>query len=139
MNPLAFPPSHNLPPWDDFHIPFVPISSAACLFYALVSPNCSQTLTHSDMSVKHVHLIESSPALRAVQEIELRWDGKNGLTTRSTNDRRCPYGGWCVTMLVAYGLLVPSHLISSYRSMPPLFASYFVTLISLISQETHQG
>ncbi|KAI0247657.1 DUF185-domain-containing protein [Lactifluus subvellereus] len=72
-------------------------------------------LPHSRASVKHVYLVESSPALRAVQATMLQpWDGKNGLRIHwhdSIDD--VPAADDTYTMLVAHEFFdaLPFHLI----------------------------
>jgi NADH dehydrogenase [ubiquinone] 1 alpha subcomplex assembly factor 7 len=88
-------------------------------FYNIVySPIRSQTLSqlpHSRSSVKHVHLVESSLALRAVQEKKLEaWRGKSGLELHwhdSIDD--VPTADGVYTMLVAHEFFdaLPFHLI----------------------------
>ncbi len=84
----------------------------------------SQTLAqfpHSSTSVKRVHLVESSPALRAVQEDRLQtwaWGGKRGLKLHwhdSIEDIPAAYGVY--TMLVAHEFFdaLPFHLIEVCR------------------------
>jgi NADH dehydrogenase [ubiquinone] 1 alpha subcomplex assembly factor 7 len=76
-------------------------------------------LPHSRASVKHVHLVESSPALRAVQQNKLRqWDGRNGLKLHwydSIDDVPAAHGIY--TMLVAHEFFdaLPFHLIEVRR------------------------
>ncbi|KAN0134557.1 S-adenosyl-L-methionine-dependent methyltransferase [Lactarius tabidus] len=72
-------------------------------------------LHHSRTSIKHVHLVESSPSLRAVQRKKLEsWDGKNGLRIHwhdSIDD--IPTTNGIYTMLVAHEFFdaLPFHLI----------------------------
>ncbi|KAN0134477.1 S-adenosyl-L-methionine-dependent methyltransferase [Lactarius tabidus] len=72
-------------------------------------------LPHSRTSIKHVHLVESSPSLRAVQQEKLElWDGKNGLRIHwhdSIDD--VPAANGIYTMLVAHEFFdaLPFHLI----------------------------
>ncbi|KAI0289315.1 S-adenosyl-L-methionine-dependent methyltransferase [Multifurca ochricompacta] len=72
-------------------------------------------LPHSRTSVKHVHLVESSPALRSVQQKKLQsWDGKNNLKIHwhdSIDD--IPTADGVYTMLVAHEFFdaLPFHLI----------------------------
>src|SRR6266567_9213652 len=86
------------------------------------SSNRSQTLSQfprSCTSVKRVHLVESSPALRAVQEKKLRtWGGKSGLELHwhhSIED--IPTTDGVYTMLVAHEFFdaLPFHLIEVLR------------------------
>jgi SAM-dependent MidA family methyltransferase len=86
------------------------------------SLNQSQTLSqfpHSRTSVKRVHLVESSPALRAVQEKKLQaWGGKNSLELHwhdSIED--IPPADGVYTMLVAHEFFdaLPFHLIEVRR------------------------
>ena len=92
------------------------------LFNDRVFSNRSQTLSqlpHSRSSVKHVHLVESSLALRAVQEKKLEtWRGKNGLELHwhdSIED--VPTADGVYTMLVAHEFFdaLPFHLIEVRR------------------------
>ncbi|KAI9508435.1 DUF185-domain-containing protein [Russula earlei] len=70
---------------------------------------------HTWGSVKHAHLVESSPALRAVQEKKLQaWDGEHGLKLHwhdSIDD--VPEADGVYTMLVAHEFFdaLPFHLI----------------------------
>ncbi|KAI0267855.1 S-adenosyl-L-methionine-dependent methyltransferase [Gloeopeniophorella convolvens] len=72
-------------------------------------------LPHARTSIKHVHLVETSQALRAVQEKKLAsWDGKNGLKLHwhdSIDD--VPTADGLYTMLVAHEFFdaLPFHLI----------------------------
>ncbi|KAN0134514.1 putative S-adenosyl-L-methionine-dependent methyltransferase domain containing protein, partial [Lactarius tabidus] len=72
-------------------------------------------LPRSRASIKHVHLVESSPSLRAVQQKKLEsWDGKNGLRIHwhdSIDD--VPGTNGIYTMLVAHEFFdaLPFHLI----------------------------
>ncbi|KAN0134541.1 S-adenosyl-L-methionine-dependent methyltransferase [Lactarius tabidus] len=72
-------------------------------------------LPRSRASIKHVHLVESSPSLRAVQRKKLEsWDGKNGLRIHwhdSIDD--VPVTNGIYTMLVAHEFFdaLPFHLI----------------------------
>ncbi|KAN0134497.1 S-adenosyl-L-methionine-dependent methyltransferase [Lactarius tabidus] len=72
-------------------------------------------LPHSHASIKHVHLVESSPSLRAVQRKKLEsWDGKNSLRIHwhdSIDD--VPTTNGIYTMLVAHEFFdaLPFHLI----------------------------
>ena len=72
-------------------------------------------LPHSRASIKHVHLVESSPSLRVVQQKKLEpWDGKNGLKIHwhdSIDD--VPAANGIYTMLVAHEFFdaLPFHLI----------------------------
>ena len=72
-------------------------------------------LPHSRASIKHVHLVESSPSLRAVQQKKLEpWDGKSGLKIHwhdSIDD--IPAANGIYTMLVAHEFFdaLPFHLI----------------------------
>ena len=74
---------------------------------------------HSRSSVKHVHLVESSLALRAVQEKKLEaWRGKSGLELHwhdSIED--IPTADGMYTMLVAHEFFdaLPFHLIEVRR------------------------
>ena len=81
-------------------------------------PNEFQTfsqLPNSRASVKHVHLVESSPALRSVQQKKLLpWNDKNGLKVHwhdSIDD--IPAAEGIYTMLVAHEFFdaLPFHLI----------------------------
>jgi NADH dehydrogenase [ubiquinone] 1 alpha subcomplex assembly factor 7 len=90
--------------------------------HCLHFPNWSQTLSqfpHSRSSVKHVHLIESSPALCAVQEKNLqRWGNKGGLELHwheSIED--VPASDSIYTMLLAHEFFdaLPFHLIEVRR------------------------
>jgi len=83
-----------------------------------VLSNQSQTLSqlpHSRTSVKHVHFVESSPALRAVQEKKLQaWGDKGRLKiTLARFYRGCPHGGWGIHYAGCARVLrcapVPSH------------------------------
>jgi len=82
------------------------------------SPYRSQTLSqfpHTRASVKHVHLVESSPSLRAVQEKKLEaWDGKSGLKLHWHDTiENVPTPDGVYTMLVAHEFFdaLPFHLI----------------------------
>jgi NADH dehydrogenase [ubiquinone] 1 alpha subcomplex assembly factor 7 len=72
-------------------------------------------LPHSRASIKHVHLVESSLSLRAVQQKKLEpWDGKNGLKIHwhdSIDD--IPASNGIYTMLVAHEFFdaLPFHFI----------------------------
>ncbi|KAN0134534.1 S-adenosyl-L-methionine-dependent methyltransferase [Lactarius tabidus] len=72
-------------------------------------------LPRSRASIKHVHLVESSPSLRAIQQKKLEsWDGKNGLRIHwhdSIDD--VPVANGIYTMLVAHEFFdaLPFHLI----------------------------
>ena len=84
--------------------------------------NRSQTLSqfpHFRTSVKHVHLVESSPALRAVQEKKLRaWGGKRGLEILWHDAiEDIPTTDGVYTMLVAHEFFdaLPFHLIEVRR------------------------
>ncbi len=72
-------------------------------------------LPHSRAFIKHVHLVESSPSLRAVQQKKLEpWDGKNGLKIHwhdSIDD--VPAANGIYTMLVAHEFFdaLPFHLV----------------------------
>jgi SAM-dependent MidA family methyltransferase len=97
------------------------VSDSSLHAWLAFSPNRSlalQTLSqfpHSRTSVKHVRLIESSPALRAAQEKKLReWDGKGGLRLHwhdSIDD--VPTADGVYTMVVAHEFFdaLPFHLI----------------------------
>ena len=83
-----------------------------------LSDDIFQTLSQlpqSRASIKHVHLVESSPSLRAVQQKKLEpWDGKNGLKIHwhdSIDD--VPTANGIYTMLVAHEFFdaLPFHLI----------------------------
>ena len=84
-------------------------------FQELTEPQTISQLPNSRASVKHVHLVESSPALRAVQQKKLQpWDGKNGLKIHwydSIDD--VPAADGTYTMLVAHEFFdaLPFHLI----------------------------
>ncbi|KAI9439742.1 DUF185-domain-containing protein [Lactarius indigo] len=72
-------------------------------------------LPQSRAFIKHVHLVESSPSLRAVQQKKLeQWDGKNGLKIHwhdSIDD--VPAANGIYTMLVAHEFFdaLPFHFI----------------------------
>jgi SAM-dependent MidA family methyltransferase len=77
-------------------------------------------LSHSRASVKHVHLVESSPALRTVQEKKLRgWSGKSGPELHwHESIEGIPTADGVYTMLVAHEFFdaLPFHLIEVRRS-----------------------
>jgi len=83
-----------------------------------VLSNQSQTLSqlpHSRTSVKHVHFVESSPALRAVQEKKLQAWGDKGRLKLHWHDsiEDVPRADGVYTMLVAHEFFdaLPFHLI----------------------------
>jgi NADH dehydrogenase [ubiquinone] 1 alpha subcomplex assembly factor 7 len=101
------------------------MTSCGCVtpfFTHLHAPDEFQALSqlrHSRASVNHVHLVESSPALRAVQQKKLQpWDGKNDLKIHwydSIDD--VPAADGIYTMLVAHEFFdaLPFHLIEVRR------------------------
>ncbi|KAN0134488.1 S-adenosyl-L-methionine-dependent methyltransferase [Lactarius tabidus] len=72
-------------------------------------------LFHSHASIKHVHLVESSLSLHAIQQKKLEsWDGKNGLRIHWHNSiDDVPAANDICTMLVAHKFfdVLPFHLI----------------------------
>ena len=87
--------------------------------FSQIGPKTLSQFPHSRSSVKHVHLVESSPALQAVQEKKLEaWVGKNGLELHwhdSIED--IPTADGMYTMLVAHEFFdaLPFHLIEVRR------------------------
>jgi len=78
-------------------------------------PQTLSQFPHTRASVKHVHLVESSPSLRAVQEKKLEaWDGKSGLKLHWHDTiENVPTPDGVYTMLVAHEFFdaLPFHLI----------------------------
>ena len=94
-------------------------SSFLCPYILQTGPQTLSQFPHSRTSVKRVHLVESSPALRVVQEKKLQaWGGKSSLELHwhdSIED--IPTTDGVYTMLVAHEFFdaLPFHLIEVRR------------------------